>query len=304
MSERQDRPEGRHALPGDRPVAGMPSDDAVEGRVVGSSGERTGRPDDATAGSAAGATVPRQPGPVTDTSGPLPGRTGGTDRERDERTRSEGSRGVRPDAPGTADTDRSAGTGSDGMIEPGSAADPLGERTAGPTATVRSYAHGGRSAPTMAPDTGASPDRDEGGSPGGRSGASVTRTDLPGAGGPGEARTAGPGMEGPNATRTDGPGMGGPGEARAAGERLLGRGDADRFDSRWHEVKAGFVDDPRDSVRQASSLCEEAVRALTAALDEQRRSLERRWNGDDADTERLRVALRAYGDLLQRLVKL
>ena len=86
MSERQDRPEGRHPLPGDRPVAGMPSDDAVEGRVVGPSGERTGRPRDATAGPAAGATVPPQPGPVTDPGGlgPLPRRTRVTDRERDE----------------------------------------------------------------------------------------------------------------------------------------------------------------------------------------------------------------------------
>ncbi|MEV0409079.1 hypothetical protein [Actinoallomurus sp. NPDC050550] len=201
MSERQDRPEGRHALPGDRPVAGMPSDDAVEGRVVGSSGERTGHPGDATAGPAAGAIVPPQPGPVTDTGGraPLPRRTRETDRDRDERTRPEGSRGVRPDAPGTTDTGAAGSAGS---------------------------------------------------------------------------------------------------------ERLLGRGDADRFETRWHEVKAGFVDDPRDSVRQAGSLCEEAVRALTAALDEQRRSLEQRWQGDDADTERLRITLRAYGDLLQRLVTL
>ena len=97
--------------------------------------------------------------------------------------------------------------------------------------------------------------------------------------------------------------MGGPGEARTAAERLLGGGDAGPFEARWHKVKAGFVDDPRDSVRQADSLCEEAVRALTAALDEQRRSLEQRSQGDGADTERLRIALRAYGHL-QRLVKL
>src|SRR4051794_38732725 len=106
MSEREDRPEGRHSLPGDRPVAGMPSDDAVEGRVVGSPGERTGRPGDDPAGPA-GATVPPQPGPVTGTGGrgPLPGRTGGTDRRRDERTPPEGSRDARPGTPGTANTD-------------------------------------------------------------------------------------------------------------------------------------------------------------------------------------------------------
>ncbi|WP_433172174.1 hypothetical protein [Actinoallomurus sp. CA-150999] len=256
MSERQDRPEGRHALPTDRPVAGMPSDDAVEGRVVGSSsGERTGRPGAATAGPAEGAIVPPQPGPVTDTGGPapLPRRT----RERDE----DGSPGRPPGGRSGASAPRTDVPGAGG---PGEA------RTAGPG--------------TGDPNT--------------------TRPDGPGMGGPGDAHTAGPGTGSPGEARTAGPGMGGSGEARTAAERLLGRGDAARFDSRWHEVKAGFVDDPRDSVRQARSLCEEAVRALTAALDEQRRSLEQRWQGDDADTERLRLALRAYGDLLQRLVTL
>lgn len=86
-------------------------------------------------------------------------------------------------------------------------------------------------------------------------------------------------------------------------ERLIGRGDADRFESRWHEVKAGFVDDPRDSVQRASALCAEAVTALTTALEERRGSLKEQWDGD-ADTERLRTALRAYGVLLERLASL
>jgi hypothetical protein len=169
------------------------------------------------------------------------------------------------------------------MIEPGSAADPLGERTAGPSATVRSYAHGGSSAPTMAPAAGSSPGLDDDVS------SDRDRTDD-------RSRPSAPGK--------DGLGASGPDVGRPSADRLIDRGDADRFETRWHEVKAGFVDDPRDSVKQASALCEEAVRALTAALEEQHRGLEQRWKDDDTDTERLRTALRAYGDLLERLAAL
>jgi hypothetical protein len=157
-------------------------------------------------------------------------------------------------------------------VEPGGPADPLGERTAGPGA------------------------RPSAGSPG-----AAVLADGSGA----DAAADGSGMtESRLDTAADGSGIRGSGTDALAGhdaaKRLIGRDDADRFESRWREVKAGFVDDPRDSVERASALCEEAVTALTTALEERRGSLKEQWDGD-ADTEHLRTALRAYGVLLERL---
>ncbi|MBP2702193.1 hypothetical protein JOL79_00085 [Microbispora sp. RL4-1S] len=75
--------------------------------------------------------------------------------------------------------------------------------------------------------------------------------------------------------------------------------DADR---RWHEIKAGFVDDPRRSVERADELVDEALSAVAT----RRRSLLDHWKdggtGDaTADTEALRVALHEYHALLVQL---
>ncbi len=78
---------------------------------------------------------------------------------------------------------------------------------------------------------------------------------------------------------------------------------ADRFRHRWSEVKAVFVDDPSDAVRQASDLSGEAVEELTAKLGQLRQDLDGHWgDGQDSDTERLRVALRGYGTLIEHLL--
>jgi hypothetical protein len=78
---------------------------------------------------------------------------------------------------------------------------------------------------------------------------------------------------------------------------------AERFRNRWRDVKGTFVDDPADAVRQASALSGEAVEELTAALGRLRQSLDGHWDeGKEADTERLRVALRGYGSFIDRLL--
>ncbi|MEZ0071693.1 hypothetical protein [Planotetraspora sp. GP83] len=75
------------------------------------------------------------------------------------------------------------------------------------------------------------------------------------------------------------------------------------FDRRWHEIKAGFVDDPRSSVEQADALVEKAVALFTT----RRQALLDRWknndqnDGDQNDTEALRLALRDYYALLLQL---
>lgn len=74
--------------------------------------------------------------------------------------------------------------------------------------------------------------------------------------------------------------------------------DADEVRRRWHEVQVAFVDDPRESVERADAMVEEAVSALSA----RRRDLMDDWkNLGQGDTERLRLALRDYRSLLERL---
>ncbi|WP_062355129.1 hypothetical protein [Herbidospora yilanensis] len=74
-------------------------------------------------------------------------------------------------------------------------------------------------------------------------------------------------------------------------------GDID-FDERWRDIKAAFVDDPRESVEKADALIDEAVSALAAT----RQSLVDQWkNSGTNDTEQLRLALREYRDLFDRL---
>ena len=78
---------------------------------------------------------------------------------------------------------------------------------------------------------------------------------------------------------------------------------AERLRDRWRDVKAVFVDDPSDAVRQASALSGEAVDELTAALGRLRDTLDGHWDeGKETDTERLRVALRGYGSLIDRIL--
>ncbi|GAA4598792.1 hypothetical protein GCM10023194_77240 [Planotetraspora phitsanulokensis] len=70
------------------------------------------------------------------------------------------------------------------------------------------------------------------------------------------------------------------------------------FERSWHEIKAGFVDDPRGSVEQADGLVEAAV----AVYASRRQALLDQWkNSDQADTEALRLALREYHTLLAQL---
>ncbi|GAA1012277.1 hypothetical protein Aple_008040 [Acrocarpospora pleiomorpha] len=68
------------------------------------------------------------------------------------------------------------------------------------------------------------------------------------------------------------------------------------FDARWHDIKAGFVDDPRDSVEKADALIDEAVNALAA----RRQALVDGWKNHN-DTEQLRLALREYRSLFDKL---
>jgi hypothetical protein len=93
-----------------------------------------------------------------------------------------------------------------------------------------------------------------------------------------------------------------PGAVPEAGDQESSRWtpdwDADEIQRRWHGIQASFVDDPRDAVEKADNLVEEAVSSLTT----HRQELMEHWkNTGQGDTEKLRLALRDYRSLLERL---
>jgi hypothetical protein len=73
--------------------------------------------------------------------------------------------------------------------------------------------------------------------------------------------------------------------------------------SRWDDVQAAFVDDPKECVQKADGLVAEVVEQLTNGFSEARSRLEAQWaRGEDASTEDLRQALKRYREFFQRLL--
>jgi len=80
---------------------------------------------------------------------------------------------------------------------------------------------------------------------------------------------------------------------------------ASGFRARWDEVQIGFVDDPRQAVRQADELVAQVMKSLAETFSSERASLEDQLEQTDSgSTENLRVALRRYRSFFQRLLSL
>ena len=87
------------------------------------------------------------------------------------------------------------------------------------------------------------------------------------------------------------------------GESLFHGIDLSGLRSRWDEVQAAFVDDPRDCVQKADGLVSEVVDQLTTGFAQARKQLEDQWSrGQEASTEDLRQALKRYREFFQRLL--
>ncbi|WP_067863838.1 hypothetical protein [Nocardia shimofusensis] len=101
---------------------------------------------------------------------------------------------------------------------------------------------------------------------------------------------------------TDRPSPPSAGDTATGGDpRLVPVDEVDQLRTRWHELQAHFVDDPRESVTRADELVGETIERLTALFAERRRTLAAGWSGA-AETEQLRTALRDYRSLFERLV--
>jgi hypothetical protein len=86
-------------------------------------------------------------------------------------------------------------------------------------------------------------------------------------------------------------------------EPLLEAGESEPLRSRWSDIQARFVDEPQRSVEDAHRLVGEVMEQLQRTFSEERRRLERVWEGgDDVSTEDLRLALTRYRSFFNRLL--
>ena len=81
---------------------------------------------------------------------------------------------------------------------------------------------------------------------------------------------------------------------------------AEDFRRRWDAVQIGFVDDPRQAVREADELVRQMLKNLAQTFSDERAGLDAQGDGaaDGASTEKLRLALRRYRSFMQRLLSL
>ncbi|MFF8189972.1 hypothetical protein ACF05L_03610 [Streptomyces bobili] len=117
--------------------------------------------------------------------------------------------------------------------------------------------------------------------------------------------------DGIGAPRGTGAAHGTQGARTAEQPSLLPHDECDKLSSRMQHAVAGFVDRPRDAVEEADQVLEDLAARFTDAVNSRRRTLRGSWQVTDdkkgntataADTEQLRLALRDYRELTDRLL--
>ena len=97
-------------------------------------------------------------------------------------------------------------------------------------------------------------------------------------------------------------------DAGRGGEQLMPAEECGQLERRLRHAVTGFVDEPRTAVEEADRAVEEISARFTEAVDRRRRTLRGSWQSTDADhpggadTEQLRLALRDYRELADRLL--
>ncbi len=81
--------------------------------------------------------------------------------------------------------------------------------------------------------------------------------------------------------------------------------DIAEFRARWADVQASFIDDPHRACEQADNLVDLVLNRLTARFARERDQLVRAWDhgNERKDTEQLRVAMKGYRGLIDRLLE-
>jgi hypothetical protein len=84
---------------------------------------------------------------------------------------------------------------------------------------------------------------------------------------------------------------------------LLPDDDLGGYRQRWDQIQGRFIDEPRQSVREADELIGEVTRRIVERFSSSRKDFEERWETDsEPTTEELRQALQRYRDYFKRLV--
>jgi hypothetical protein len=84
---------------------------------------------------------------------------------------------------------------------------------------------------------------------------------------------------------------------------VLSHEESLHFRTRWNEIQAKFVDEPRAAVQQADTLVSDVVAQIAQTFANEHSSLENQWNqGNEVSTEDLRQALQHYRSFFNRLV--
>ncbi|MEU0244856.1 hypothetical protein ABZ192_11075 [Streptomyces sp. NPDC006235] len=92
---------------------------------------------------------------------------------------------------------------------------------------------------------------------------------------------------------------------------LLPHDESDKLTSQLHHAVAEFVDAPRAAVEEADHVLEEITARFTEAVTQRRRTLRHSWQAveggegkpvSSGDTEQLRLALKDYRELAERLL--
>ena len=81
--------------------------------------------------------------------------------------------------------------------------------------------------------------------------------------------------------------------------------EAGKVRTQWLNIQGKFVDNPRESVREADELVGSMLKSVTMSFHNRRSSLEKEWNsGGNVSTEDLRLALKRYRSFFDRLLTL
>ncbi|MFF8229828.1 hypothetical protein [Streptomyces caelestis] len=138
--------------------------------------------------------------------------------------------------------------------------------------------------------------------------------DVRGSAGPDTRGSVGPDARGESALGTGhGTGPSGSGERAGASHaaHLLPHDESDKLVSQLHHAVAEFVDEPRAAVEEADHVLEEIAARFTEAVTQRRRTLRHSWQSveggagkpvSSGDTEQLRLAMKDYRELAERLL--
>lgn len=89
----------------------------------------------------------------------------------------------------------------------------------------------------------------------------------------------------------------------SASARLFSDAEMGDLRSRWDNVQAEFVDEPKRAVKEADQLVATVMQKLTSGFANERTLLEKQWDsGAEVSTEDLRVALQRYRTFFGRLL--